>query len=150
MSESGAQSPKRIGRSIAAVLIGMAAGIAVTLGTDFVLHAMKVFPPWDQRVPDGLLLLATGYRTVYNIAASYLIGWLAPYRPVRHAMVGGVAGFVVSLAGAIATWNGGPAFGPHWYPIALIVLALPCAWLGGYLRERQLTGSGGGAADTRR
>ena len=32
----------------------------------------------------------------------------------------------------------------------LIVLALPCAWLGGYLRERQLTGSGGGAADTRR
>jgi len=150
MSESGAQSPKRIGRSIAAVLIGMAAGIAVTLGTDLALHAMKVFPPWDQRVPDGLLLLATGYRTVYNIAASYLIGWLAPYRPVRHAMVGGVAGFVVSLAGAIATWNGGPAFGPHWYPIALIVLALPCAWLGGYLRERQLTGSGGGAADTRR
>jgi len=65
-------------------------------------------------------------------------------------MVGGVAGFLVSLAGAIATWNGGPAFGPHWYPIALIVLALPSAWLGGSLRERQLPGSGGGAADTRR
>ena len=139
MSESAARSPKRIGRSIAAILIGMAAGIAVTIGTDLALHALKVFPPWDQRVPDDLLLLATGYRTVYNIAASYLIGWLAPYRPVRHAMVGGVAGFVVSIAGAIATWNGGPAFEPHWYPIALIVLALPCAWLGGYLHERQMS-----------
>ena len=138
MSENKSQSPRRVGRSIAAILIGMAAGIAVTLATDLALHALKVFPPWDQRVPDGLLLLATGYRTVYNIAASYLIGWLAPYGPVRHAMVGGVAGFLVSLAGAIATWNSGPAFGPHWYPIALVVLALPCAWLGGYLRERQL------------
>jgi hypothetical protein len=150
MSESERQSPRRIGRSIAAILIGMAAGIAITIGTDFALHAMKVFPPWDQRVPDGLLLLATGYRTVYNIAASYLIGWLAPYRPVRHAMVGGVVGFLVSIAGTVATWNAGPAYEAHWYPIALIVLALPCAWLGGYLRERQVADANGGGDDSRR
>jgi len=45
----------------------------------------------------------------------------------------GVVGVVVSSAGAVATWNGGPAFGPHWYPLALIALAMPCAWLGGKL-----------------
>ena len=150
MSESERQSPNRIGRSMAAILIGMAAGIAVTIGTDFALHAMKVFPPWDQRVPDGLLLLATGYRTIYSITASYLIGWLAPNRPVRHAMVGGVVGFLVSIAGTVATWNAGPAYEAHWYPIALIVLALPSAWLGGFMRERQIAGAGGGEVGTRR
>jgi len=45
---------------------------------------------------------------------------------------------IVSTVGAVVTWNRGPAFGPHWYPLALIVTALPCAWLGGKLRVMQL------------
>jgi len=44
----------------------------------------------------------------------------------------------VSIAGTVATWNKGPAFGPHWYPVALIVLAMPTAWLGGKLYVMQL------------
>ena len=52
--------------------------------------------------------------------------------------VGGVAGLAVSILGAAATWNKGPAFGPHWYPLALIVLAMPQAWAGGKLRAMQL------------
>jgi hypothetical protein len=87
---------------------------------------------------DGALLLATAYRVVYGIAASYITARLAPNRPMLHALVGGVLGFIVSIVGAVATWNGGPAFGPHWYPIALIVTALPCAWVGGKLRVMQL------------
>ena len=39
-----------------------------------------------------------------------------------------------ALVGAVATWNAG--LGPHWYPIALVVLALPQAWLGGKLYEK--------------
>jgi len=50
-----------------------------------------------------------------------------------HALVLGLAGFVVSTAGAIATWNAGPAFEPKWYPLALVVLAIPTAWVGGRL-----------------
>ncbi len=57
-----------------------------------------------------------------------------------HAMIVGGLGFVASIAGAVATWNRGAEFGPHWYPVALIVAALPCAWLGGWIRERQLRG----------
>ena len=98
---------------------------------------MKVFAPWDQRVPDGLLALATAYRTVYCVGAAWLTARLAPTRPLLHAMVGGAMGFVVSIAGAVATWNAGPQYGAHWYPIALIVLALPSSWLGGTLWERQ-------------
>jgi hypothetical protein len=55
-----------------------------------------------------------------------------------HPLVGGVVGFVMSVVGAAVTWNKGPAFGPHWYPLALIVLAMPRAWAGGKLRVMQL------------
>jgi serine phosphatase RsbU (regulator of sigma subunit) len=37
---------RRIGQSIAAVIAGLFVGIVITLGTDVVLHAVAVFPPW--------------------------------------------------------------------------------------------------------
>ncbi len=134
------QGPRRIGRSIGAVLAGMFAGIILSLGTDVVLHAIGVFPPWGQSMVgfDGPLLLATAYRTIYGIAGSYIIARLAPDRPMMHALVGGFVGLIVSILGAAVTWNKGPAFGPHWYPLALIVLAMPTAWAGGKLHVMQL------------
>lgn len=127
-------------RSIGAVLAGMLAGIIITLGTDVVLHAAGVFPPWGQSMVgfDASLLLATVYRTIYGVAGSYIAAWLAPHRPMLHALVLGGLGFAVSIVGAVVTWNKGPAFGPHWYPLALVVLAIPTAWAGGKLRLMQL------------
>jgi hypothetical protein len=118
----------------------MVVGIALTLGTDEILHIAGVFPPWGQSMVgyDGALLLATAYRVVYGVVGSYIIARLAPNRPMLHALIGGVIGLIVSIVGAVATWNSGPAFGPHWYPLALIVTALPCAWAGGKLRLMQL------------
>jgi hypothetical protein len=138
MSET--QPSRGIGRSIGAVFTGMVAGIVLTIGTDIALHAVGVFPPWGQSMVgfDGALLLATAYRTVYGVVASYLMARLAPDRPMLHALVGGAIGLVVSIVGAAVTWNKGPAFGPHWYPLALIVLAMPQAWAGGKLRVMQL------------
>jgi drug/metabolite transporter (DMT)-like permease len=135
---NGSQAPRRIGRSILAVVIGIVAGVAVTLATDVLLRAMHILPPLDQRVSDGLLLLAMAYRTVYSVAASYLIARLAPSSPMMHALTGGFIGLVVNFAGTVATWNAGPQYQSHWYPIALTVLALPCAWVGGLLWEKQM------------
>ena len=134
------QAPRRIGRSILAVLVGMVVGVAITLATDEVLHKVGVFPPWGASMVgyDGALLLATIYRTVYGVLSSYITARLAPYRPMKHALIGGFIGLVASAAGAVTTWNKGPAFGPHWYPLALVVLALPAAWVGGLLRMKQL------------
>jgi hypothetical protein len=129
MSET--HPPRRIGRSIAAVLAGIVAGVILTLATDIVLHAIGVFPPWGQPVSNGPLLLATAYRAVYGVVGSYIAARLAPDRPMQHALAGGVVGLVVSIVGTAVTWNKGPAFGPHWYPLALIVIAMPCAWAGG-------------------
>ena len=118
---------------MAAVLAGLIAGAALSLGTDEVMRALGVFPPWGQRVADGPLLLATVYRSIYNAAGSYLAARLAPARPMAHAIALGVVGLVLSMAGAAATWNKGPEFGPRWYSLALFFLVMPFAWAGGKL-----------------
>ena len=137
---SEAQPTSHNWRSIIAVIAGVLAGVVLTLGTDEVLHVAHVFPPWGASMTgyDGVLLLATIYRTIYGVAGSYITARLAPRNPMLHVWVLGFLGLAVSILGAVTTWNGGPAYGPHWYPVALVVLALPTAWLGGKLRVVQL------------
>jgi len=132
---SETRAPRRLGRSIRAVLAGIAACVVLSLGTDMLLHVAGVFPALGQPMSDQLFLLATAYRVVYNIAGSYIAARLAPDRPMTHALWLGAVGMVVCAVGAVATWNKGPAFGAHWYPVALIVLAMPCAWAGGLLQR---------------
>ncbi len=50
---------------------------------------------------------------------------------MSHALILGLIGTALSAAGAIAA--SGMNLGPSWYPIALVISALPCAWLGGLL-----------------
>jgi hypothetical protein len=135
MSSSGT-----LGRSIGAVVAGIVTAVALTLVTDLVLHAVGFFPRQGQPASDGPLVVATLYRVVFGILGSYVSARLAPNRPMWHAMIPGILGFVVSILGAAATWNRGASFGPRWYPLALVVTALPCAWVGGWMRERQLRG----------
>jgi hypothetical protein len=136
MSEG--QRPRHIGRSIGAVVAGALTGIALSIGSDAVLRATGVFPALGQHMSDALFLLATTYRTVYGVAGSYITARLAPDRPMGHALVLGAIGLAVSIVGAVATWNKVPSLGPHWYPLALVVLAMPPAWVGGKLRMMQL------------
>ena len=126
--------PRHLLRSTGAVLLGLVAVVALSLGTDQVLHALKVYPGWGEAMRDpGLNLLALTYRCVYAVVGSYIAARLASRSPMHHAMVLGVIGFALSLAGAIATIP--MDLGPAWYPIALVVTALPCAWLGGILHR---------------
>jgi len=129
--------PRQRGRSAIALITGLVVGVVLSLGTDQILHVLNIYPPWGQSMSDGLYMLATGYRIIYTIIGSYVAARLAPYRPMWHALVLGVVGFVVSIAGAAATWNHEPPLGPHWYPIAVALISIPCAWLGGKINELQ-------------
>ena len=130
--------PSRRGRTAIALAAGLLVGVILSLGTDQVLHVLKIYPPWGQTMSDGLFMLATAYRIVYTILGSYIAARLAPDRPMWHAMVLGVVGLVVSIAGAMATWNTQPPIGPHWYALLIAAISIPCAWVGGKIRERQL------------
>ena len=125
-------------KSIGAVLAGAIVGIALSLGTDALMHALHLFPPVGQPMTDSrLLTLATIYRTIYGVLGAYVTARLAPSRPMLHAMILGALGMIAAIAGVIATWSNVAEYGPHWYPIALVVLALPPAWLGAWLYERR-------------
>ncbi len=126
----------KIGRSIGAVLAGALAVIILSIGTDLVLNAAGILPRLGDEVSDSLLLIATAYRTIYSVVGSYITAWLAPDRPMKHALAGGVIGLILGIVGVIVTWNGA-GMGHHWYSIALAVLALPSAWVGGKLRIAQ-------------
>jgi len=115
-------------KSIWAVVAGLLAIIIVTTVVDIVLHVVQVFPPVNQPINDAQSLLATVYRVVISVAGAYLTANLAPDRPMRHAMILGCIGVILGLVGAVATWNLG--LGPRWYPIALVVLAIPQCWAG--------------------
>jgi hypothetical protein len=125
-------------KSIGAVLAGAIVGMALSLGTDAVMHALHLFPPIGTPLTDSrLLALATAYRTIYGVIGAYLTAWLAPSRPMLHAFLLGALGELAAIAGVVATWNDVAKYGPHWYPIALVILALPPALLGAWLYERR-------------
>jgi hypothetical protein len=128
--------PRRIGRSVGALFAGFLVGAGLALGTDEILHLTAVYPPWGQVMSDPLFGLATAYRILYSVAASYVTARLAPNRPMEHALTGGGIGFALSILGAVATWNRG--LGPHWYAVAVAAMAMPCAWIGGKIRLMQL------------
>jgi hypothetical protein len=126
---------RRLSQSTGALIAGFFAVVLLSLGTDQVLHMLDVYPPWGLPMYDTwLCLLALSYRIVYTVLGSYITARLAPRAPMRHAMILGTIGFAVGTAGAIATIP--MNLGPAWYPIAIALTALPCAWLGGVLHRR--------------
>jgi hypothetical protein len=131
-----AAAPARAtGRSILAVIVGLFTGAFLSIAVDVILHVLRVFPPWGEPVSDGPLALATIYRAAFSVFGCYLTARVAPANPMKHALILGAIGVVFSAIGAITTWHRGPAFGPHWYPVVLVIIALPCAWLGGKIFE---------------
>ena len=124
--------PRRRWRSVGAIVAGFVAVFVLSLGTDQVLHALSVYPPWGEPMAGALFMVATGYRIVYTILGGYITARLAPHAPVRHALILGLVGLVAGLIGVMVN-VAKPELGPLWYPIAVLVTGPPCAWLGGVL-----------------
>jgi hypothetical protein len=120
-------------RSVLAVLAGVVFIIVVTTIVDIVLHQLDVYPPWGEPMDDRLALLATVYRVLISIVGAWLTARLAPANPLRHALWLGYVGTVLGLIGLAVT--SGKGLAPDWYPIALVVLAIPQCWAGGRLCE---------------
>ncbi|HST60452.1 MAG TPA: hypothetical protein VLK84_17260 [Longimicrobium sp.] len=126
------RTPRRTARSIGAVLAGLIAIVVLSTAADAVLHATGIYPPFPERMADGLFALATAYRIVFGIAGSWLTARLAPSAPLKHALVLASIGTLLSVAGAAAMW----AYGPAWYSLAIIAISFPCAWAGAKLHAR--------------
>lgn len=120
-------------RSVGAILAGFVFILFTHTGMDALLEAAGVLPPPGQPLHDtSLLLLASAYRGLFSVIGCYLAARLAPQHPMRHALILGGIGVVLSAAGTVAMWDSGPA----WYGIGLTVMSLPYAWLGAYFFQR--------------
>ena len=128
-------------RSVLAVFAGLVTVFVTSTVADAICHGTGIFPPPGTAMPAALWLLATAYRTAFGILGGYVTARLAPDRPVTHALALGWIGVALSSAGTIATWKMGPEFGPKWYPISLILIALPASWVGAKLIKPARQGS---------
>jgi hypothetical protein len=127
-------SRRSLPRSVAAGVAGLLAIVILSTATDLVLQAAGVYPPQGQPLgATGLYLLAVVYRTGISVFGCWLAARLAPRNGMRHALALGIVGAVVSIGGVIV--NVQAHLGPNWYPIALVAVALPCAWLGGAIHR---------------
>ena len=123
-------------RSTVAIGAGFLAVVLLSLGTDEVLHLLRVYPSWGEPMLDSrLFVLALSYRVVYTVLGGFITARLAPGSPMRHVSILGVIGLVAGSAGVIVALSGAD-LGPNWYPIGIALTAYPCTWLGGALASR--------------
>src|SRR5882672_8914857 len=116
-------------KGIGAILAGIVFIVVTHTATDLMLEKLGIFTPPEQGFHvTWMVVTATIYRSVFTVGGGYLTAALAPTRPMLHAVILGLIGIAASTAGAIVMIP--LNLGPIWYPIALIVLALPCTWLG--------------------
>jgi hypothetical protein len=130
---------RNILKSIGAVIAGLIFIVITHTAIDAILESTGVLPKGHLYVGTGLILFVIFYRAVFSLLGCYLTARLAPQKPMKHALILGAIGFVLSAAGAIATAD--MNLGPAWYAWSLVVISLPIAWLGGklYLRRNQNT-----------
>jgi membrane glycosyltransferase len=122
-------------RSILAIVAGFLFIGALAFGAGAGLQSAGIMPPAGEPLTDiGPILLETVYVALFAITGCWLAAWLAPDRPMRHALILGVLGLAFNLMGAVATWGQRPA----WSTVLNLALVMPYAWIGGRLREMQL------------
>ena len=123
-------------KSIGAVLAGLIFIFISHSLVDFILESLGIFTPLTERFDTTwMVVTATIYRAVLSIAGCFVTGILAPSRPMLHALILGFIGLALSTAAAVVLIP--MDLGPAWYPIALAVLSVPCAWVGGVLAGRR-------------
>ena len=113
-------------KNIGAVVAGFIVVVILSIVTDLVLEKTNLMKkPFDLN-PLWLIVFVIFYRCLFGVIGSYITARLAPAKPMRLAMIGGMIGFIISIVGVIVMWD----TPPRWYGISIVLTALPCAWLG--------------------
>jgi hypothetical protein len=134
---AGAHFRMHLLRSIAAIACGfVVVGVLSTL-TDFLLEHAGILPgPADVHLYNNWhWTLAATYRTGFNVLGGYVTARIAPDRPETHGIILGGIGTAAAAIGAIVSWN---IVNPdaRWYPLSLVLTALPFCWLGARLYRK--------------
>jgi hypothetical protein len=117
-------------KSTLAILAGFVLGAVLSLGTDFLLNSLGIMSMQNFKQNSSLIVaFVVIYRFAFNVAGCYLTAKLAPNKPMKHVIIIGVIGTILGILGSVAMWDQAVP----WYNIAIILISLPSAWLGGKL-----------------
>jgi len=120
-------------KSVLAVVAGLVVTIVLSTCVDLLVVYTGLFPSRTADNTDAHWAIIAAYRSVIAIFGCWVTARLAPSKPMKHALIAGGIGMVLAVIGAAFAWDKGPEFGPHWFGIAVVLTALPCAWIGGKL-----------------
>ncbi len=134
---SSSTHPRRILRSVGAVLAGILVNIVVVGAIEQALRAAGILPPLYQPMTDPQWTLALMNRLVFAVVGGFVTARLAPSWPMRHAIVLGSIETVMSVPFVLINWNK-PEFGPHWFALGVVLTCLPLAALGGMLGAKRI------------
>lgn len=116
-------------KSIGAILAGFLVGVALSYSIDAILRKAEILNDPFTFNPSWLVIVVILYRFASNVIGCYVIAWLAPNKPMKHVIIMGIIGTVLSLTGAATMWD----YAVVWYNIAIILMSIPSAWVGGKL-----------------
>ena len=128
-------------RSVLAVIAGLVALTVFSFALEFATNPLllKLFP---KSLPDEAAIsfnpLTGGFVIAYSLLCiafgGYLSAWIAGRAPVKHALAMGAVQVVLTVFAMISFYAQAPL--QNW--IAALLLTVPAAWYGGFLRQRHL------------
>ena len=129
-------------RSIVAIAAGFFLIPLLNFATLAILArvAPETFPAGAPVTSTAGLILTCAYVAIYGIGGCYLTARLAPSRPMLHALIVGVLGLAISIPVALQNWADAPA----WFNVYNLLAVMPYAYIGGRIRERELSRGHGG------
>jgi len=119
-------------RTAGALIAGFLTVAVLSTAADAVLHAMNYYPNDGTVGSDPELAVALAYRSVFTVFGGLVCAWLAPSHPQRLATILGAIGTLFAILGLVTMWH----VGHQWYPLGLVVLAIPSTALGGWIFTR--------------
>jgi hypothetical protein len=122
-------------RSAFAIVAGFFVTVTLSLGADALVRTVwPAFNAPPSATTPAFLLVALVYTAGFATLGSYVAAASAPKRPLLHALILGAVALAINAAVTVTSWAAAPA----WYHLTALVMVLPCAWIGGKLREQQL------------
>jgi heme A synthase len=125
-------------QSVGAVIAGYVVSALLTGITIAALGAL--FPESYRPENIGWVVFNVIYGCAFAVLGGYVVAWLAPSRPMAHALVLGVlmALFALLTSHAVSMAPPSPEYAiqPGWYYPVLAVTVLPSILLGAWLQQR--------------
>lgn len=116
-------------KGIGAIIAGTVTAIVLTTIADAVLESLGIFAPVGRpgEYSSWMLFIALAYRIGFTALGGFVVGKLAPEKPVGHILVMAIIATLLGIGGILASWGVLAA----WFLFGQAILSFPAVWYGG-------------------